>query len=94
MEHWLSNRSSNASIVRDLKGPPGMAFPRPEMYPGHQQGVPANWNYQQFPAQMPPGFMLHFVVSFFSVTPPSIGVDVRSKLISVLHIQCDADVVV
>jgi len=33
-----------------------MAFPRSEMFPGHQPGVPANWNYAQFPAQMPPGF--------------------------------------
>ena len=47
--------SSNDCSVFYLQGPPGMAFPRPEMYPGHQPGVPPNWNYQQFPAQMPQG---------------------------------------
>jgi len=49
-----------------------MAFPRPEMYPGHQPGVPANWNYQQFPAQMPPG--LYFVRGFFFPALPNIEV--------------------
>jgi len=38
------------------------------MYPGHQPGVPATWNYPQFSAQMPPGFYAEiFKRNFYAV---------------------------
>ena len=64
--------SSNDCSLFYLQGPPGMAFPRPEMYPGHQPGVPPNWNYQQFPAQMPQGLFIFFTFlasSYFWTLP-------------------------
>ena len=53
----------NESVVcACCQGPPGMAFARSEMFPGHQPGV--NWNYAQFPPHMPPGFFISSFVRF------------------------------